>query len=110
VLLGVAAMQRSGAFGSDTQAFLRRFILLPIGVVGGIIFFALGFWEQAARYNFYAVLIVAAVFCGPMLGISHQVYFGLTGIIIILSGLIMLAGFLRKYPLPDKEVVKNERY
>jgi hypothetical protein len=92
----------------EMRAWLRKFVLLPMGLIGMLGFGFLGYWQQIARYYIYALLILIAVFVGPVIGIPHAVYFSVTGSVITLSGLAILLRFVRKYPKsPDNADVKE---
>jgi hypothetical protein len=67
-----------------------------------------GYWKQIPRFYVYCVLTLVVVLAGlfidipeanPLASIGYQ--FLVTGTVILLSGLVVLARFLRKHPTPE---------
>jgi len=105
-MLGVVMLFLVTAVNRSPEGFgrlLEKFIMAPPGILVAIAFAALAYWKQVNRYYVHAVLLLIAIFGGPLLGIDRPVYFSAAGAAIMLAGLAVLIRFLRAYPLPEKE-------
>ncbi|MFB0516738.1 MAG: hypothetical protein ACETWG_09075 [Candidatus Neomarinimicrobiota bacterium] len=107
-LLGVVMFIVAASGGIQKTPWLRHlfehFRLWPIGLIGVVALAALAYWKQLNRYYAYAVLILCAVFIGPMLAIPHPAYLITVGGVIMAAGLVVLVRFLRAYPRADLPV------
>lgn len=87
--------------GPDTVAWrarLSRFPVLPFGVIFGFLFLVLAFWRNHLRFAGYSVLFLLSVFIGPLLGLTELVYWGVAGLAVLVSGLIVHVRFLKAFP------------
>ena len=68
--------------------------LAPIGAIGALALVFLGYWKQIRRLHLYALLVIAAIFGSPHLGIEPPHYMMGLGAVVLLIGLVLLSRFL----------------
>lgn len=83
---------------SLTPASLNAFPTFPVGVIFGLGLFIIAIMTKVYRFIFYAILIMASVFIGPMINIHDGYHIGFVGTFLVMSGTMMLIMFVRKYP------------
>jgi hypothetical protein len=88
---------------SNVQELIIKFIMAPMGLLIAISLCFVAFWKQLLRFYFFCFVILASVFIGPLFEIAPPTYFAIPGVVLILSGSIMLSIFLNKFPKPAKE-------
>ncbi len=76
--------------------------LAPIGVIGALALIFLGYWKQIRRFHLYALLVLAALFGAPHLGLEPPHYMTGLGIVILVFGVALLVRFLSTYPKPER--------
>ncbi len=79
------------------EPFLRKFILLPFGIIGLICFSLIAYFKKLIRFIFYALVLLLSTIIGPILNLPVPLYFSIAGAIITISGLIYLIIFIKKY-------------
>jgi hypothetical protein len=94
---------------SEWQISIRNLGMIPFGFVLSLILGAVGLLFQMKRFVVYAVLILAAFIAGQLTKSDLPALFILLGIIFLVSGLVMLIRFLRKYPKPKGQVSSGVR-
>lgn len=104
VIAGVVMFFAHGNVSEGVDAFLRKFVMLPMGIIGAVGFSFLAYWKQINRYYLLAVLILIFIIAGPLLEIPHPVYFIALGVIIFLVGLFVLIKFLIQNPKVSGEM------
>ena len=82
---------------SQHEPFLRKFILLPFGIIGLICFSLIAIFKKLLRFIFYALILLLSTIIGPMLNIPDPIYLSIAGGIITITGLIFLSIFTKKY-------------
>ncbi len=92
-----------------TLAFLKGYFMLLFGVINAAVVGAIAYWWQVNRWYAYAVLILLGVSSYQWLDFSLPFSFIIPGSVIILSGLVILIRFLRKYPKFAEEKVDENR-
>lgn len=90
---------------TELDIFLRRFILLPMGIIGVLGFSAVAYWKEIKRFFVHAGLVTLFVFGGPLLNLHHPVYFGILGSVIMIIGLIVFIRFIRATPKQMEEAL-----
>jgi hypothetical protein len=87
----------------EVRTFLRRFPVLPLGIIFAVAMFALGsFIEEGMRYYSYALLVLLGTFGAPLVNLADYLHMILPGAAILVYGVSMLIRFLRKYPKPSE--------
>lgn len=95
--------------GRVTAILPGSYSLSILGLVLALGVSLLAFLLNAARLYAYAVVVFAAFASGEAFSASITTFDAfaaaviLAGVLILISGLVVLAGFLRSYPLPQME-------
>ena len=87
----------------NIQELMRKFIMAPMGLIIAICLWFVAYWKQLFRFYIYCFVVIGVVFIGPLLEMTPPTYFAIPGVVMVLSGSIMLSIFLRKFPKPAKE-------
>ena len=95
-LLGVMAFVLFSA--ATTPDWLGKFFIFIFGVIIAAPVLMIGLWWSISRWYVYAALILAGAASHQWFGVPLGYAFITPGAIIILSGLIILLKFLRRYP------------
>jgi len=107
LLLGVMAGVLWG-IGTRPQWLVDYFPLIFNGMLAAIVCFA-AYWARVNRFYLHAALIFLGAVFHLWLGIRWEFGFIGAGSIIVLIGLGLLIGFLRKYPKMVEEVPSEDR-
>ena len=113
-LSAIAGLFNFMAFGGNAnwQTLIRDLGLIPFGIVISIITFIVGALLGIKRFLIYAFIIMGVFIAGHYSGTPIHVYFILLGVIISLTGLVVLIWFIRKYPkaeggIPDEIIDRS---
>ena len=107
--IGVLAFAGILLVGSGSTPELGNYSLSIVGLIIAIGVCVLGYLIHASRFYAYAVLLFVAFAAGEAL--TDQITsidtllsaVSLAGAIVLISGLVHLARFLRRYPIPAEE-------
>jgi len=102
--LGLVAFTKNEALPSWLTAWLREYsrLVWPAALVGVGWLIALA--TGVKRLYAYAALAVIAFAGGYWFNLDFPLLFTVLGAVIVLSGMVVLVRFLRKYPIPkDKQ-------
>ena len=105
VIAGAGIFFAHGHMPVWLEAFLKKFIMLPLGIIGAAGLSFLAYWKQMNHFYFLALLTLIFIIVGPILTIRHPVYFISLGVVIFLIGLIMLIKFMGQNPKTNGEHV-----
>jgi len=89
---------------SNIQELMKTFIMAPMGLLIAISLWFVAFWKQLFRFYIFCFVVIGAVFIGPLLEMAPPTYFAIPGVVMVISGSIMLSIFLNKFPKPAKEI------
>ena len=81
----------------STPVFLTGYFMFLFGVITAAVALAIAYWWQVSRWYAYTGLILLGVSSYQWLDFSLPFSFIIPGSVIILSGLVKLVQFLRKY-------------
>lgn len=100
----IAGLVAFYAFTGDApwQTWVRDLGMIPFGAVISVAIAVVGLLYGIIRMVFYGSLILGAFIAGHILNSDPAVYFLFPGIIITVTGIIMLIRFLRKYPKAEE--------
>jgi len=102
--LGLVVFTKSEALPSWFAPWIREYGLVVIGVFLAGLFSLIAWATGARRVYAYAALAVIAFASGYWFNLEFPLYFTVLGAVIVLSGIVVLVQFLRKYPIPkDKQ-------
>ena len=104
VIAGLVMFFAFGNMPARLDALLRKFIMLPLGIIGAFGFSFLAYWKQINRYYILAILILVFILAGPLLEIPHPIYFIALGMVLFLVGLFFLIRFLIQNPKVSGEL------
>jgi hypothetical protein len=76
--------------------------LAPIGFIGALALVFLGYWKQIRRFHLYALIVLAAIFGAPHLGVEPPHYMMGLGAVILATGIVLLMRFLAVYPKRER--------
>jgi hypothetical protein len=107
LLLGLVAAVLWG-IGTRPQWLADYFPLIFNGMLAAIVCFV-AYWARVNRFYLYAALIFLGAVFHLWVGIQWEFGFIGAGGIIVLTGLAILVGFLRKYPKVVEEAHNNDR-
>ena len=96
LLIGVMAFVLVSA--SSTPDWLGKFFIFIFGAIIAAVVCVIGYWWSVSRWYTYAALVLAGAASHQWLGVPLEYGFITPGAIIILSGLVILLKFLRRYP------------
>ena len=92
------------AFAAGSRpAWVSEYFLFMFGMMIALVIALLGYWWKVLRWYIYAGLLFIAVILYQWSGVPENLAFIIPGSIIALYGLILLVGFLRKYPRAKEE-------
>ena len=89
--------------------FVHNYFELLFNTILAIAFALIGYWWRVNRWYAYAALVFIFATFNQWLGLSFQMSFIVPGAIALLYGVIILAGFLRKYPVVLEEGIDENR-
>ena len=99
---------RMNQVSPETEALIRRYHMVPLSTMlfglpalGAAIFLGL------KRFYLYASLAIGFPLLGAILGIETYIPIVTTGVIILAFGAVLLANFLKKYPLSTENEDAN---
>jgi len=95
-VLGIFAFNTRPAWLDDYFMFL---LITMIAVVVGI----LGYWWRVTRWYIYAMIVFAGAVAQQWLKMPLELGFFIPGGVFSMYGIVLLIGFLRKYPKPNRE-------
>ena len=87
----------------STPQWLSSYFMFIFGVILAIIVSSIAYWWKINRWYAYAALALVGVAFHQWLDAPLYLCFVVPGTIVILSGLVLLTCFLRKYPKPAGE-------
>jgi branched-subunit amino acid transport protein len=96
LLIGVMAFVLVSA--ANTPDWLGKFFIFIFGAIIAAVVCMIGYWWSVNRWYVYAALVLAGAASHQWLGVPLEYGFITPGTIIILSGLVILLKFLRRYP------------
>jgi hypothetical protein len=101
--LGLVVFTRNETIPALT-AWIREYGLVVVGVLLAGLLSLIAWATGAKRVYAYAALAVIAFTGGHWFNLEFPVYLTVLGTVIVLSGMVVLVRFLRKYPIPkDKQ-------
>jgi hypothetical protein len=101
--LGLVVFTRNETIPALT-AWIREYGLVIVGVLLAGLLSLIAWATGAKRVYAYAALAVIAFASGHWFNLEFPVYLTVLGTVIVLSGMVVLVRFLRKYPIPkDKQ-------
>jgi len=84
----------------ETQAWIQRYHMVPLSaMLFGLPALVAAIFLGLKRFYLYALLTVGLPLLGALLNIETYIPIVSTGIIILAFGAVLLANFLKKYPL-----------
>ena len=88
------------AFTSDSGAlnWVRQLELIPLGFVLALTLGAFGLFLGIKRYMAYAVIFLGVFIAARFLHTDYRVIFVSLGALLIISGILVMVSFMRKYP------------
>ncbi len=92
--------------GGSTPAWLLIAIehyMLVIGVLVSALFGMIGYTLRANRMYTYSLLTLVMFVAGYFINYPLYYYVSLLGSLILISGVVTLVRFIRKYPIPAKD-------
>ena len=101
--LGLVVFTRNETIPALT-AWIREYGLVVVGVLLAGLLSLIAWATGAKRVYAYAALAVIAFASGHWFNLEFPVYLTVLGTVIVLSGMVVLVQFIRKYPIPkDKQ-------
>ena len=100
LLLGIMAFVLVSA--GSTPDWLGKFFIFIFGAIIAAVVCMIGYWWNISRWYIYAALTLAGAASHQWLDVPLEYGFIAPGVIIMLSGLIILLKFLRRYPRHGK--------
>jgi len=89
---------------AEWQNWIRSLGMLPFGIVVSVVIGAVGIMYGITRVIIYGALILIFFIAGHYANSEPPAYFILPGIIFLISGLVMMIRFMRKYPRLKEDV------
>jgi hypothetical protein len=101
--LGLVVFTRNETIPALT-AWIREYGLVIVGVLLAGLLSLIAWATGAKRVYAYAALAVIAFASGYWVNLEFPLYLTVLGTVILLSGMVVLVQFMRKYPIPkDKQ-------
>jgi hypothetical protein len=97
--LGLVVFTRNETIPALT-AWIREYGLLVVGVLLAGLLSLIAWATGAKRVYAYAALAVIAFASGHWFNLEFPLYLTVLGTVILLSGMVVLAQFMRNYPIP----------
>jgi len=72
------------------------------GIIPVLALVFLAYWKQIRRLHLYALLVLAAIFGAPEFGIEPPYYMSGLGVVLLVTGIVMLLRFFAVYPKPER--------
>ena len=105
LLLGALVLYGYVSLQPDWMAWLEEYVMLGVGVVMAVFIGASAFLLGIRRLYGYAALTAIVLVGGYVLSVPEPpLQIMALGVLILLSGLVTLARFLRDYPIPTVPV------
>jgi hypothetical protein len=101
LLFGLAGFLAFAA--GNRPDWVSEYFLFMFGTMIAVVISLLGYWWKVLRWYIYAGLLFLAVSLYQWAGVPENLAFIVPGSIIALYGLVLLIGFLRKYPKAKEE-------
>jgi hypothetical protein len=100
--LGLVVFTRNETFPALT-AWIREYSLVVVGVLLAGLLSLIAWATGAKRVYAYAALAVIAFASGHWFNLEFPLYLTVLGTVILLSGMVVLVQFMRKYPIPKDQ-------
>jgi hypothetical protein len=100
--LGLVVFTRNETIPALT-AWIREYGLVVVGVLLAGLLSLMAWATGAKRVYAYAALAVIAFASGQWFNLEFPLYLTVLGTIILLSGMVVLVQFMRKYPIPKDQ-------
>jgi len=109
VLFGLGLMVFFLFTTGNRPAWLSEYFMFLFGTMVAVIILLLASWWKVGRWYAYGGLVFTSFAFHQWLNTILEYSFIIPGSIILLSGLVLLIHFLRKYSLPDMEKPSEDR-
>jgi hypothetical protein len=100
--LGLVVFTRNETIPALT-AWIREYGLVVVGVLLAGLLSLIAWATGAKRVYAYAALAVIAFASGQWFNLEFPLYLTVLGTVILLSGMVVLVQFMRKYPIPKDQ-------
>jgi hypothetical protein len=100
--LGLVVFTRNETIPALT-AWIREYGLAIVGVLLAGLLSLIAWATGAKRVYAYAALAVIAFASGQWFNLEFPLYLTVLGTVILLSGMVVLVQFMRKYPIPKDQ-------
>ena len=101
LLLGFAVF---GIFAFNTRpAWLDDYFMFLLITMMAVVIAVLGYWWRVTRWYVYSLITFAGAVGQQWLNMLPELGFFIPGGIIVVYGIGLFIGFLRKYPKPNRE-------
>jgi hypothetical protein len=101
LLLGFAVF---GIFAFNTRpAWLDDYFMFLLITMMAVVIAVLGYWWRVTRWYVYSLITFAGAVGQQWLNMPVELGFFIPGGIIVVYGIGLFIGFLRKYPKPNRE-------
>lgn len=102
ILLGVLSARQDLA--TEPGQSIDQYIWMSVSGIGAVIFVGAILALRLRRLIVYASLTAILVIAGFLLDLNPAVYLLILGTVVLITGLVMLARFLRRYPPMDSSI------
>ena len=107
LFLGVVALAGLflflGKIPPETAAWIKEYHMLVLALFGAAVFAGVGLMSRIKRLFAYAALTLLLVAAGYLFNILPAAYVMILGSLIFFTGMVLLARFLRDYPIESRE-------
>lgn len=103
LFLGLVIYLRSDNLSADFETWLRQYHMLVLGALPAAALAVTAWRTGVSRLLIDALLIVITILTGIWLQIPEPTYVMVAGGILSLIGLVLLARFMRKYPVQKED-------
>ena len=103
MFLGLFVFMAYGRVAPEIRELIGQNTMLLLGGLAALILAVAGAATGLKRLYLYAALTLLFNIAGTFLPVHEGVTTVLLGLTILITGLVLLARFLRAYPLPDEE-------
>ena len=95
---------------SEPGESIDQYVWMAVSAIGAVIFVGAVLALRVRRLVLYAALTAIMVIAGFLLDLNPAVYLIILGAIVLITGLVMLIRFLRKYPRIDDALDGRENH
>ena len=83
----------------SVRQFLSQYIILILGLIAAFVLMLGGFLSGIKRFFWYAILAIVIFAAAQLLNLPEYTQILVFGALLLMSGLVMLVKFMRKYPI-----------